>query len=289
MEYLYYPGCSLEYTSSAYNDSSQAVAKALDVKLRELENWNCCGSTAYMSVKEFMSFAITARNLAMAEMQGYKEMVAVCSGCFTTLNKVTRYMNQHPEMKKEINEALSAAGLKYDGTVIVRHLLDVLVNDIGIDAIKKNVKKPLAGLKVAAYSGCQISRPHGTFDNKEFPTKLDEILTAVGAEATYFPLKARCCGGMLMTTAEEVGLKMAKELLECASRYGAECIATACPLCQINLEAYQSRINSKFGTRFNMPIFFFTQLLGKAFDLPSDSLGLRKHLIPTEKVLAGVK
>jgi len=144
MEYIYFPGCSLEATSKAYDTSTRAVAKKLGVEFKELEDWNCCGATAYMSVNEYLSFGISGRNLAMAEKQS-KDMVCPCSGCYTTLKKTDTYIKKYPKLKNDVNEALSTSNLKYNGTINVRHLLDVFYNDVGLEAIKAKVIKPLTG------------------------------------------------------------------------------------------------------------------------------------------------
>jgi len=284
MKYAYYPGCSIEKTARGYDESVREVFKTLDQELIEIDDWNCCGATVYMSVKETVSLAVSARNLALAEKMGL-DIVAPCSSCFTILSKTNRILNQIPEMYKDVNEALSEAGLSYSGNTKVRHPLDVIMNDVGIEAIKKKVKKNLNGLKIAPYYGCQIVRPDKTFDNQENPILMDKLFQKCGAEVVYFPMKVRCCGGMLMTTFEETALKLNKELLECAESRGADVIVTTCPLCHFNLEAYQDKINKIYQTKFNMPILYFTQLLGIVFGLPGEKIGLDSVFIPVgEKI-----
>ncbi|MFH1454487.1 MAG: CoB--CoM heterodisulfide reductase iron-sulfur subunit B family protein, partial [Armatimonadota bacterium] len=239
MEYLYYPGCSQEVSASNYNKSTFKACEKLKIKLTELEDWNCCGATNYLAVEELMGFSIAARNFALAQQKGFKEMLVICNGCLTTLIKVNKYMDQYPDMKEKINEALGAASLSYDGGIKVRHLVDILYNDYKVDKIAEKVTKSLKNLKVAAYSGCQLVRPYGEYDSKEFPNALDEILKATGAELIDYEYKARCCGGMLIISDEHIAKKLVKDIFESVKRKGADCIATACPLCQMNLEAYQ--------------------------------------------------
>jgi heterodisulfide reductase subunit B2 len=279
VKYAYYPGCSLEKTQRGYDASVREVFRALGQDLIEIEDWNCCGATMYMSVKETVSLAVSARNLALAEKMGM-EILAPCSSCFTVLAKTKRVLNQVPSLHRAVNEALAEGGLTYTGTTRIRHPLDVLMNDIGIGAIKERVRKNLGGLKIAPYYGCQIVRPDKTFDDRENPLLLDKLLDACGGDVVYFPMKVRCCGGMLMTTFEDTALKLNKELLQCACANGAEAIATTCPLCHFNLEAYQGRINRVYGTAFDVPILYFTQLLGIALGLPATSLGLDSSFIP---------
>ncbi len=287
MKYAYYPGCSLEKTQRGYDESVREVFKALNQELIEIDDWNCCGATVYMSVKETVSLAVSSRNLALAQNMGY-DIVAPCSSCFTVLSKTNRILNQIPEMHHDVNEALSEAGLNYSGNTKVRHPLDILMNDVGIETIQKKMKKNLGGLKIAPYYGCQIVRPDKTFDDHENPVLLDKMFKKCGAEVVYFPMKVRCCGGMLMTTFEETALKLNKELLACAEAHGADVIVTTCPLCHFNLEAYQNKINNIYNTNFNVPILYFTQLLGIVLGLPEKNIGLDSVFVPVGKKISSL-
>ncbi len=279
MKYAYYPGCSLEKTQRGYDQSVREVFKALGQELVEIEDWNCCGATVYMSVKETVSLAVSARNLALAERMGL-DIVAPCSSCFTVLSKTNRVLNEIPEMHKDVNEALAEAGLSYGGKTRVRHPLDILMNDIGIEAILRKSQRSLEGLRIAPYYGCQIVRPEKGFDDREDPVLLDRMFSKCGGEIVYFPMKVRCCGGMLMTTFEETALKLNKELLACAQQNKADVIVTTCPLCHFNLEGYQDKINKIYQTKFGMPILYFTQLLGIVLGLSEKSIGLDSAFIP---------
>jgi len=285
MEFSYYPGCSLEGMNKAYDKSARLVSKTLGIGLTELNDWNCCGASAYMSIQELRAHLLSARNLAIAEREK-KDLVVVCPACLTTLTKSNHYMGEDLKLRRTIASALKAANLQYLGTVKVRHLLEVVVNEIGEQEIKTKVTRPLTSLKVAPYYGCQFTRPFGEFDDKEFPVMLDTLLKWLGAEPVNFPLKAKCCGGMLMTTNEPVGLGLVRSLLDCATQNGAECIATICPLCHITLEAYQGNVNKKFATSFEMPTLYFTQLMGLAFGFSRKELGINEELISSKAVLA---
>ncbi len=280
MEYLYFPGCSLEGAGRQYDESLRAVFRALGLGLKELEDWNCCGATIYMSVDEATSLAVSARNLAIAGRDGGRDLVAPCSACYTVLLKTNRFLRESPELREKVDRLLGEAGLAYHLDVRVRHPLDVLVNDVGIQTIASAATRRFDGLRLAPYYGCQIVRPERGFDHSEFPEAMDKLFGALGAEPVYFPVKTRCCGGMLMTTFPEVALDLVRELLVCATENGAECILTTCPMCQVNLEAYQDRVNKKFGTSFAIPVLFFTQLLGLALGCEEKALGLQRNLIP---------
>jgi len=284
--YTYFPGCSSsEGGAKAYGWSAQAVSKALDIELVELNDWNCCGSTPSSSVDELGSFCLAARDLALAEKRGL-DLVTPCSACYVIFNRTNSYLKQYPQLKAKVDEALAAGDLEYHGTVRVRHLLDVFVNDIGYDDINSEVKRDLGGLKVAPYYGCQVVRPRPGFDHPEFPQSLDKLIASLGGEPVPFPMKSRCCGGSLIISEEALALDLIRKLLDSAVRNGAECLIAVCPLCQTNLDAYQSRVNKKFKTNFNLPILFFTQLMGVAFGLSEEDLGLKTSIVPAERVLA---
>lgn len=286
MEYLYYPGCSLESSAKAYDESLRAVFHGLGVQLTELDDWNCCGATMYMSVNETTSLAISARNLALAEQNGSRQLIAPCSACYTVLLKTNRFLRDSPELKRKVDRILDQAGLNYSLSVVVRHPLDVLVNDIGIEVVALAAKRRLEGLTFAPYYGCQIVRPERGFDDREFPATMDKLFEGLGAKSAYFPLKTRCCGGMLMTTFPEVCLRLVRDLLECATENDAQCIVTTCPMCQMNVEAYQKRVNKKFGTAYQVPVLFFTQLLGLALGCSEQELGLQRNLIALKAPLS---
>jgi heterodisulfide reductase subunit B len=279
MEYAYYPGCSLEASAKGYDESVRFVFKILGHELKELDDWNCCGATSYMSTKETISLVISARNLAIAEKEGL-DIVAPCSSCYTILHKTNHILKNNPIMKAKVNQALRKDNLTYKMTTNVRHPLEVLINDVGIAAIVSRSPNRLDGVKIAPYYGCQIVRPDRGLDDKENPVMMDSLFEALGARNVYFPMKVRCCGGMLMTTFPDVALELNKEILECAQENEANLVLTTCPLCQINLEAYQEKINKNFGTNFRIPVMFFTQALGLALGGQSRELGLNRNLIP---------
>ncbi len=278
MNYAYYPGCSLEYTGKPYDKSVRAVFAGLGIGLQEIEDWNCCGATFYMSTNKLVGYAVSARNLAIAQKMGY-DICAPCSSCYTILRKTNRHFAWNIKARPVINDALAAVNLSYNGKVDVRHPLDILVNDVGIERILDVAPFRFDGLAIAPYYGCQIVRPVYHFDDLEEPMTMDRLFTALGAKVVYYPGKVRCCGGMLMTTQEEVGLDLNHELIRDAEENGAEVIATACPMCQMNLEGYQPQINKRYGEKHHIPIIYFTQLVGLALGIKPKTLGLDTLLI----------
>lgn len=294
MKYSYYPGCSLERQASAYHESALAVAGPLDIELVELEDWNCCGAIEYIAVDLLPAYALITRNLALAAQQSgnsSNQLVAPCSACYLNLSKADKYMNDSPELAQKVNTALAAGGLSYTpGSVRARHLLDVIVNDVGYEAVKEKVTQALTGLRVAPYYGCVAVRPgfHDHFDNHEYPTSMDKLLQVLGAKVVDFPLKAHCCGGHMTQISQTVALELIRRLLKNASDYEADVIVTLCPMCQLNLDAYQENVNRHFGTDYQIPILYFTQLVGLAFGLQPEALGIGKEFVDARPALAKI-
>ena len=279
MKYSYFPGCSLKGTGRAYEESLLPVMKHLGVELAELPDWNCCGATAYMAVDEAKACVTASRNLALAEKAGPFQLLAPCSACYLVLNKTQHYIQDYPQMKQAVDRALAAVDLKYSGRTPVRHPLDVLIHDVGLEAIKQKVTQPLKGLKIAPYYGCQIVRPYATFDDQANPTTMDRLFEALGATVVRFPLKTKCCGGSLTGTLPEAGLRLAYIILKEAKKRGANVIATVCPLCQFNLDGYHDQIESRWEP-VRIPTVYFSQLMGLAFGLPANALGLQRGFVP---------
>lgn len=255
------------------------VLKELNVDFQELEDWNCCGATAYMSVDEIKSCVLASRNFALAEKYGFSEIMAPCSACYLVLNKAQKYMESSKPVSETVQKALAAANLKITKKIKVRHPLDILLNDVGLEKIKQHVKRPLKEFKVAAYYGCQLVRPYSIFDDQYNPTSMDKILKALGATVVYFPIKTRCCGSSLTGTLPEPGLFCAYIILKEALKRGANVISTACPLCQFNLDGYHDKIEKKWGN-VRIPTLYFTQLMGLAFGLSEKELGINRCIIP---------
>jgi len=284
-EYAYFPGCSLEKIAMSYHQSSMETTRALGVELKELEDWNCCGATAYFHVDELLAYTLSARNLAMAE-KAKLDVVAPCAACYKNMYFTSAYLKQDPDLAEHINYALGADNLQFSGDIAVKHLIEVFVHDLGPDEIKSKVTHPLEGLRVVPYYGCQILRPRKDHEDVEQPQFFEELVSTIGAEPVDFPLKLRCCGGSLVITSRRAALSMVRNLLQCAVDRGADVIATACPLCQVNLECYQKQVNQEFGTDLSIPVVYFTQLVGLALGIPPKRLGIGKELVSTKLALS---
>jgi len=277
-KYAYFPGCSLEKLALSYHTSSMESAKKLGVELQELEDWNCCGATTYFHVDQLLANTLVARNIAIAEKEGL-DLVAPCSACYKNAYFANKYIKEDADLAEHINYALEEDDLHINGDIEVYHLIDIFVDDIGVEEVKKKVTQPLEGLKVAAYYGCQIVRPRKNGENVENPQFFEEIVSAMGAESVKFAERLRCCGGSLIMTSRQAALGMVRNILQNAINNEAEVIATACPLCQVNLECYQTQVNEEFGTSYSIPVLYFTQLLGLALGIPPKKLGLGKEFI----------
>ena len=286
MKYAYYPGCSLEKNAAAYGDSFQAVARALSQELVELEDWNCCGASEYFSLDPLPAYALLARNLALVP-KDISDLVAPCSMCYLNLYKTEHNMGLYPQLNGDVNSALAEAQLAYKpGSVRVRHALDILVNDVGLEKIAAQVKQPLRGLKLAPYYGCLIVRPAHEFDNPEHPETLDRLIATLGATVIDHPLKAACCGGHMPQVSPETAYRLIHELISTAAERGADALVTLCPMCQLNLDAYQTQANKLFGTHESMPVLYFTQMMGLAFGLPAKEMGFGQELVSANAMLA---
>ena len=299
-EYILFPGCSMESSARAYHESLTAIAEPLGIHMNEIDDWNCCGATEYLGINLIPAYALIARNLALAARQknphnagagGSRTVVAPCSACYLNLAKTDYYMAERPALGAKVNEALAAGGLNYiPGSLDVRHLLDVLMNDVGLDTIKSKVTRPLSGLRVAPYLGCMTPRPdyQHRWSDHEHPIELDELLKALGAEVIDFPMKTTCCGGHMPHISPETAFELIRRLVYEATQYKTDIMATVCPMCQMNLDAYQGEANRYFGTNYKVPVVFFTQLMGLAFGLPAEKLGFGLELISARDALSRI-
>jgi heterodisulfide reductase subunit B len=279
-QYAYYPGCSLESLGKSYHLSTLEVASRVGIELRELEDWNCCGATAYFPVDELLAYTLSARNLAIAEKTGLEDFVAPCSACFKNSYTTNKYLKSDPDLAEHINFALEEDNLHVTGRMHVRHLIEIFIEDVGLETIQKNATNPLNHLKVAPYYGCQLVRPRKQNEDVENPRYFEDLISALGAEPVEFESKSRCCGGSLIITNRPAALDMVEKLLQDAVDSQAEIIATTCPMCNVNLEVYQRQVNREFGTNYSIPVIYFTQLMGTAFGCEAKSLGINKEVIP---------
>ena len=281
MTYIYYPGCSLEGSAKEYDRATRAFLDIMDVDRVELDDWTCCGATAAEAQSRLLALALPARNLALAEKAAPEcDILVPCSACYLNLKKVAHKSATEPETLREINAVLAAEGMVYHGNSRVRHLLDVLARDLGADRLAPKVTRQLRGLTIAPYYGCQCLRPFAVFDDPEAPVSMDALITACGADVFQWSMGPKCCGASHMNTKMEVGLALAGAILKAAE--GADAIVTVCPMCQMNLEAFQKKISRRQGSPVNVTIMYLPQLLGLATGLSRKAVGLDLNLAVTQ-------
>lgn len=281
MRYLFYPGCSQEGTALEYKDSTLAVLQALGADVRELKDWTCCGASVAPVMSDLLGFVLPARNLALAEEQADgRDLLTVCSACYTNFRRTLITLATDLTLRDKVSKALEIENLTYRGKVRVRHILDVLANDFGPEAIRARVKRSLEGLTVAPYYGCQTVRPYSPYDNPHRPTSMLPILEALGVKVHRHSCEASCCGTSLLMTKPEVGLTMTGSVL--AACEGADCIVTVCPMCHMNLDAYQDKVSALLGRKVRIPVLYLPQLIGLAFGLSEKALGLHRHITPVK-------
>jgi heterodisulfide reductase subunit B len=252
----------------------------LDVELDELSDWNCCGSSSAHQTNPRLSAALSLRNLILAEERG-ADLATICALCFNRMKSVESTIEEEPSLKEAVE---GIVGSIYSGRIEARHLLEIMFNDIGLDAIRERVTRPLTGLKAVTYYGCLLVRPHDItqFDDPEHPTVMDRLLEAVGVECLNWSYKTECCGAGLSITRPDVSAKLVCTLFDRAGEAGAQCLVTACPLCFANLET-----RGKGDKR--LPIFYFTELIGLAFGVEEASEWFHWHLISPGKLLGSLR
>jgi len=285
MKYAYYPGCSLHSTAKDYDMSTRAVCQALDIGLEEIPGWICCGASSAHMTSELLSLSLAVKNLALAKDMGL-DTVACCAECYSRLKVANKVMRS--KGNGHIRDVDEAVGSVYRGESKVKHLLEVVVDEYGLDALQEKVTQDLSGLNVASYYGCLLVRPPEVtgFDDPDNPTVMDKIVTAVGAKAVDWPYKTECCGSSLALTRTDIVLKLCRDIYEMAASQGAECLLVACPLCQSNLDMRQRQVNRRYKTDYQLPVLYFTQLIGLALGLGTKELGLDKLLVSPKKLLA---
>lgn len=286
--YAYYPGCSGLGTSIEYDTSTRAVCAALGLELVDVPDWSCCGSTPAHTVDHVLSSALAGRNLAQAEDLDAKALITPCPSCLTNLKMAVHRMRDR-DFRQKVNRLLDRP-VRRD--VPVKSVLQALAEDVGPEALAARLpNKPLAGLKLAPYYGCIMNRPPEVmqFDDHEHPMAMDRLMQALGAEVVPFPLKVECCGASFGVARKDITARLSGRLLETATDLGAQAMVTACPLCQMNLDLRQGQAASAMGRPFQMPVFYYTQLIALALRLPLDAVGLSKLCVSPRQLFTTMR
>lgn len=288
MKLAYYPGCVAQESGRELDLATRWVCQALGIELVEFPRFSCCGSGFVDEANEVLNVAINARNLSIAEGAGL-DLLTICSTCQGMLTLANVRMKD-ATIRSKVEGALAPLGIQYKGSVKVKHLLRVLVEDIGLDAIAARVTRPLGKVKVGAFYGCHLLRPADEmeWESAEEPESFERLLTTLGAEPVYYRGRVLCCGFPIQFVKPETAARIAGRQIADAKDHGAEAMATPCPLCHITLDAYQNKAEASVDRHLDMPIFHLPQLVALALGARPDELGLDRHLVSTDPVLAKI-
>ena len=277
MDIGYYPGCALHGTSNDYEQSARACLEALGVGLKEVNDWICCGATAAHSINHRLSVALPARNLALAERDGFGEVLAPCPMCSMELLKASDLMKSDGKLRQEMGRIVE---LDFNGRTEVLNLIQAF-QKVGLDSIKAAVKRPLEGLKAACYYGCLLTRPPETlrFDDCERPSSMEAVVAALGGSAVEWNYKSECCGAGMTLANTDIVLELSHKILTNAAAHGANCVVVACPMCHVNLDMKQADIEKRYGVRHGMTIYYLSDLVGRALGLSDEALGIDRHFV----------
>ena len=283
MKYAFFPGCSLESTAWDFDRSTRVACQTLGIELTDIPDWVCCGSTPAHCSNASLAVALPVLNLQKARVLDAPVMAA-CASCYARL-RTANHKVRNDSGERERAERITQSS--YGGEVEVHHLLDVLVNRYGADRIREKVSRSLAGLKVACYYGCLLSRPPEivAFDDAEHPSCMEQLVAAAGAEPVEWPMKTECCGAGLSLTSADVVCRLSRKLLSMARRAGADCVAVACPLCQVNLDLRQADARKAHGDLPPTPVLYITQLLGLALGRSPKELGIDALAVSADSLL----
>ncbi len=285
LKYLIFLGCVIPYRISSYEISTRKVLDKLGVELVDMPEFNCCGYPLD-PINHDILLTLAARNLCLAEQQNLNIMT-LCNGCFGTLNHVNRELKEDKELRERVNAYLERIDIEFKGTTTVKHLVHVLIQDIGLERIRENIQKPLNSLRVAQHSGCHIVRPakYVSFDDVEDPTLLKKLIEVTGPECLDYIDEMECCGAPIIGVDAEIPLQLAREKLDHIRAVGAQALITVCPFCHMMYDLNQPRIERAFNERFGIPVLHYTQLLGLAMDFNPDELALKQLRVNASKIL----
>lgn len=276
VKYAYYPGCSLNATGVEYNMSTKALARALGIELQEIPQWNCCGASAAHNTSQLLAQALPARNLALAEAENL-DVAVPCAACYSRMKAVREAVRKSDLVRAKVSVLIE---MDYHARNDVLSIVEIFAGTYSLPKIKEGLVKPLSGLKVACYYGCLLVRPPElAMDDQEDPQSLDGMISSLGGIPLEWRGKVACCGAGHSTTLLPVGFNMIGDILDAAKECGADCIASACPLCMLNLDMRQGNLSKRRKTSYNIPVFYFTELVGFALGISPKVLGFKKHFV----------
>jgi len=286
ISYALFLGCTIPARQPHYEISARKALTKLGIELVDLENMTCCAPPPIQSIDLETSLAVAAYNICLAE-EADLNIVTLCTGCFESLAMANTLLKENQQLKAKVNKILAEAGKEFRGSKEVRHYLQVLMNDIGLEKLKNNITRPLNNLKVASFSGCHLLRPSSLlrFDDPERPRIFDTLIEALGARSIWYKNKLRCCGGLLRGYADDVALAIARDKIVNTTNAGADCIATLCPFCFLTLDLGQMLMKSTYKEEYNMPVIHYAELLSLSLGIDPKELALNFHKVKIDKVL----
>jgi len=287
-KYLMFLGCAIPYRVAAYEISARKVLKKLGVELVEMPEFNCCGLPLDPVSHETM-LILAARNLAIAEQKGL-DIITLCPGCAGTLKKVNKMLKEDKVLREEINKHLKEAGLEFKGNVNAKHIMQVLIEDVGLEKIKDMVVKPLTMIKVAEHNGCHILRPKEFigFDDPEDPKTLKTLIEATGATCLDYMDETECCGAPSVGVNDKIALQLARDKLNHIKMVDAQAMITICPFCHIMYDTNELRIEKMFNEAYGIPVLHYPQLLGLAMGIQAEELAFNELRVDVSKILSKV-
>ena len=282
MKYGYYSGCCLNSTCKDFDVSIRSVFRVLGVEVEEIKNWVCCGSSAVHVAPRYLSVALPLDSMAKAQKQGLDEVLVPCAACYARFKTGLHDINADGGLKREVEQAL-----KHTFTDKLRIIspLELLSAAETVDKIRKSRKTDLSGLKVVCYYGCYLSRVPDHFEDTEFPQSMDRLMDAAGAQLVDWGSRTDCCGGSLSVTRTDIARKLSNDILSAAKKAGAEAVVVSCPFCHMNLDARQGDIEAAYGIKYDMPVYYFSQVIGAALGAPEKDLMLNMHFVNPKRVV----
>jgi len=290
-DYLLFKGCLIPTSLPYMEIAARKSLEILGVETTETDNFSCCPDPiGIKAISELTWLSVGARNLCIAQEIG-KDILTLCNGCYETLKETSYALSEDSELLERVNKILLPLNRKYEGNTIVKHIAEVLYLDIGTNQITNMIKKPLYGLKVAAFYGCHLVRPSDVmnFDDPEEPKSLDELIVALGADSLPRMRKMFCCGAPLLGVNMDLSLNIAKENLDNIKASGVDCIVTLCPFCQTQFDRNQKVVERRFNKEYNLPVFYYPELLCLALGVDPDQLGFDLHIVKVDQVLNKIK
>lgn len=290
LKFALYPGCAAKGATPELYQSTMAIVGRLGIEVVELAASSCCGAGVVTEAEPDVALALSARNFAQAERLGL-DVMTICGTCQGVMGAANKRLKSEPGLLDRINRVLAPDGIAYRGTIQVKHLLWIVVREIGLRRLGEQVVKSLQGLRIAPFYGCYILRPSWDlgFDDPENPSSLEQVIRALGGEAVAYAGRTKCCGFPIILEKEAVAMAMSGANMKEAKDQGADCMVTPCPLCHMSLDIYQDRAGLAVNTQLNLPILHLPQLLGLAMGIPAKELGLARHLIPVDSIVRRIE